>query len=82
MEERRHKVRTRDGGEVEVSPYTRQTAISLMCSECMGWESHPRDCTAVKCPLYPFRRKSQLAYHSGGPKSKNGPKNEAGVELA
>ena len=53
-----HKVRTADGGAVELPRYGRQLAIRAMCSECMGWESHPKDCTATLCPLYPFRGKT------------------------
>ena len=66
-----HTVRTRDGGEIEIKGLTRQTAISLFCSECLGWETHPKDCTATKCPLFPYRRKSQKAYYSS-PSGSNG----------
>ena len=50
-----HTVRAGDGGTVTFPNYTRGAAIKAHCSECMGWESHPRDCTATQCALYPFR---------------------------
>lgn len=49
-----HVVRTRDGGTKKVT-ITRADAIKMMCVECLGWEEHPKYCTATKCPLYPFR---------------------------
>lgn len=49
-----HTIRTRDGGRKRLK-YGRKQAIQLMCMECMGWETSPRECTAVLCPLYPYR---------------------------
>ena len=49
-----HTVRTRDGG-LKTLKCGRKQAIFLCCTECLGWEDHPRDCTSPLCPLYPFR---------------------------
>jgi hypothetical protein len=49
-----HTVRTRDGG-VKTLKYGRKLAIRLACTECLGWEDHPKDCTSPLCPLFPFR---------------------------
>ena len=49
-----HTVRTRDGG-TKTLKLTRKLAIHAFCTECLGWEDHPSDCTARMCPLYPFR---------------------------
>ena len=51
---RTHTVRTKDGGQKALN-YGRKQAILLHCTECLGWEIHPRDCTSPLCPLYPFR---------------------------
>lgn len=50
-----HTIRTKDSGTVCIRGYTRSRAIKLHCMECMGWDSHPRDCSAPLCPLFPFR---------------------------
>jgi hypothetical protein len=47
-----HTVRTRDG---LTKKYGRKQAIYLACTECLGWEHHPSECTSPLCPLYPFR---------------------------
>lgn len=49
-----HTIKTRDGGTKAIK-YGRKQAIFLMCTECLGWEQHPKNCTALRCPLYPFR---------------------------
>ena len=49
-----HTVRTADGGTATLR-YGRKQAIKLMCVECLGFEGDPADCTAIRCPLYPFR---------------------------
>ena len=49
-----HTVRAKDGGKITLR-YGRKLAIRLFCTECLGWEDNPRDCTAPLCPLYPFR---------------------------
>ena len=52
---------------VDVEKWTRSKAIKAFCTECLGFEIHPKDCTTVCCPLYPFRGKSLTAYKNGGP---------------
>lgn len=49
-----HVIRTR-AGHTKKLRYGRKMAVSLMCTECMGWENNPQDCTSPLCPLYPFR---------------------------
>lgn len=53
-------VRHRDGGTIEIAPYTRTKAIKCMCSECMGFEEDVMGCTDTKCPLYPFRKRTLM----------------------
>lgn len=50
-------VRTSGGGQRTLR-YGRKLAIYLKCTECLGWEDNPRDCTGKLCPLYPFRGKT------------------------
>lgn len=50
-------VRTRSGKIIELSMSARD-AIRTHCTECLGWEVHPKDCTAPTCPLYEFRGKT------------------------
>ena len=57
-----HEIRLRDG-TTKALKYGRKMAIKLCCTECMGWETDPKDCTATLCPLYPFR---------GGTRASNG----------
>ena len=57
-----HTFKTRDGG-TRTARITRSLAIKLMCTECLGFESNPRDCTAVTCPLYPFRGLTRKSRH-------------------
>jgi hypothetical protein len=54
-------IRTRDGTMLFVL-LNRATAIKIHCTECQGWETHPRDCASVLCALYPFRGASRMAY--------------------
>jgi hypothetical protein len=53
-----HTVITCSGNEKTFDKYHRAFAIKVMCTECMGFEGSPKDCTAVRCPLYPFRGKT------------------------
>lgn len=53
-------VRHKDGGTVEIASYTRTKAIKCMCSECMGFEEDVMGCTDVKCPLFPFRKRTLM----------------------
>ena len=63
MAGKKHTVRHRDGGVIEVDNYSPTKAIKLFCSECMGWEANKgqtlketiADCPATKCPLYALR---------------------------
>lgn len=52
-----HTVRTADGRHT-VLRLTRKLAMAAMCTECLGFEENPADCTSVLCPLYPFRAKT------------------------
>ena len=65
----KHTVRTRDYGTtkkvVDIDSYTRGKAIKVFCTECLGFEDNPKDCTAKMCPLFPFRGKTQVAYTEG-----------------
>ena len=53
-----HEVGTRSGGLKEIE-LTRSLAIKAFCTECMGWD-HPKHCTSINCPLYPFRGKTNI----------------------
>jgi single-strand DNA-binding protein len=51
-----HTVRAHDGGTVTLRrTYGRGLAIRLFCTECLGWDTHPKHCTGTTCPLYPYR---------------------------
>lgn len=56
-----HTVRTNSGSTKELK-LTRGLAIKLMCTECMGFEQNPVECTEKLCPLYPYRKKTLAAY--------------------
>ena len=43
---RTHEVRASDGGTIKLT-YGKGYAIKLHCTECMGFEAHPRDCTSI-----------------------------------
>lgn len=49
-----HTVRTSTNGRRELR-YGRELAIRLFCTQCLGWEGDPAECTAPLCPLFPFR---------------------------
>ncbi len=59
-----HTVRTRDGYTKALIPYTRAKAIKVYCTECLGWDLHPRACTDTQCPLFPFRGQSMVTQRS------------------
>lgn len=61
----KHTIRTKDGGFIELQ-YARGQAIRLHCTECMGWEEHPKDCSAVHCALYPYRGRTRMSNESEG----------------
>lgn len=54
-----HTVRSADGKTVEIRPYGRKIAMSAMCTECLGFETNPAECTSPLCPLFPFRVRTQ-----------------------
>jgi hypothetical protein len=56
---KRHSVRTADRAFIALHPYPKGLAIKVMCTECMGFEANPSDCTARPCPLFPYRGKTQ-----------------------
>jgi hypothetical protein len=56
-----HTIRTTSNSTKKVK-IGRKMAIKLFCTECLGYETHPKDCTALLCPLFPFRGKTLLAY--------------------
>ena len=60
-----HTVRTQDGG-TRTMKMARTLAVRAMCTECMGWDSHPKDCTSKLCPLYPFRGRTQATAKGDG----------------
>jgi hypothetical protein len=59
-----HNVRTRDSETKTIENYTRGMAIKVMCTECLGWEEHPKDCTSPLCPLFPYRKKTMATQNS------------------
>lgn len=59
-------LRTRDGGSKTIE-YGRKKAILLHCTECMGWETHPKHCTSKMCALYPYRGITMETQHSDAP---------------
>ncbi|MFN3076320.1 MAG: hypothetical protein ABT940_05480 [Alphaproteobacteria bacterium] len=58
---RENKIRASNGDFIALR-YARAEAIKLMCTECLGWEVHPKDCTAPTCPLFPFRGVTRKSY--------------------
>jgi len=52
---------------VDVDHWTRGKAIKAFCTECLGYETHPKECTNVCCALYPFRGKTLVAWKDGRP---------------
>ena len=53
-----HKVDTEDGGTITIQDFTQRKAIKAFCTACLGWETHPKDCTSTHCPLFPYRGKT------------------------
>lgn len=51
-------------GLFKVVRLTRKRAQNIFCTQCLGFETHPEDCTSVFCPHYPFRKRT-LACHEG-----------------
>ena len=63
MQKTIHTIRTADGGTI-TTELNRGKAIKAMCTECMGFETNPKECTSKLCPLYPWRGKIMLAWES------------------
>lgn len=65
----KHTIRTRNYTTtkkvVTIEPYTRSRAIKAFCTECLGYEDHPKYCETKLCPLLPYRGKTTLAYVEG-----------------
>ena len=59
-----HRVRTKDRGFCTIHPYSARLAIKVMCTECLGFETHPSECTAITCPLFPYRGKTERAWRA------------------
>ena len=57
----KHTIRTKSGSIISVT-LNRGKAIKAMCTECMGWESNPLECTDKMCPIYPWRGKTLLTH--------------------
>lgn len=55
-----HTVRTADG-RTKTFKFGRRPAMAMMCTECMGFEGDPKDCSAVLCPLWPWRTRTQIS---------------------
>lgn len=53
-----HTVRCANGNLKTFEGYGTSLAIRAFCTECMGWETDPRECTSDQCPLFPFRGKT------------------------
>jgi hypothetical protein len=64
-----HTVRARSGENITIEGYTRGKAIRLFCTECLGWEITPKECTARLCPLFPYRGKTLASQGSYQEKS-------------
>lgn len=56
-----HAIRHKDGRALIINGLGKAKAIAAMCTECMGWQTNPRSCTGYTCPLFPYRRKLNLA---------------------
>jgi hypothetical protein len=53
-----HTIRAADGGTVTLK-ISRKLAMSAFCTECLGFETNPTECTSKMCPMYPFRAKTE-----------------------
>jgi len=63
-------IRHRQGHLIQVEA-SRQKAIRLFCTECLGWETHPKHCTSTECPLYTFRGQAMDAIHAPKPRKEH-----------
>ena len=60
MPGKKHTIR-RKSGKLKDVELTRSLAIKAFCTECLGFETHPKDCESFNCPLLPFRGKTTIA---------------------
>ena len=60
MQSKKHTIRTKSGEHITIDRLTRSKAIRAMCTECMGFETSPKECTSKYCPLYPWRGKTMI----------------------
>ena len=61
----KHSVRSKDGGTVTIGNYSTNKAVKLFCMECICWNGNPKvECTSSLCPLYPFRKYTQMSINS------------------
>ena len=51
-------VRGKSGALLSLKRPSPLAAIRMMCTECFGFETHPRECTDKHCPLYTYRGRS------------------------
>ena len=58
---KKHTIHRKSGKLKEVE-LTRSLAIKAFCTECLGFETHPKDCESFNCPLWPFRGKTTIAF--------------------
>ena len=56
----RHTIRTSTGCYRELN-LTRKLAMAAYCTECMGYEDNPINCTSTCCPMYPWRAKTGVS---------------------
>lgn len=75
----KHTIRDSANQQVTLD-YTIGTAIKLFCTECCGWETHPKDCGQNLCPLYPFRGRSMLSIHGYKPRELSDEQKEINAE--
>lgn len=47
-------------GKLKYVKLTKSKAIKCYCTQCMGWETNPKDCEITECPLYLYRGKTLL----------------------
>jgi hypothetical protein len=52
-----HTIRAANGLLITLK-LTRKLAMACFCTECLGWETNPSECTAPLCPLFPYRVKT------------------------
>lgn len=62
MQEGRKSARLKPGspvlcsnGRYLIARFTKKQAIQAHCTECMGFEENPINCTSFTCSLYPYR---------------------------